>query len=71
MNVWVSVKKSLPDKGRTVDIYILEYNERWTDYTYFENYGGQMGNNFFDPVAGGLTCVRNATHWMYTPEKPR
>lgn len=67
---WISVKKSLPKKGRTVDIYIEDYEERWTDYVYIENYGGQAGNSFFEPVHGGITCITNATHWMYSPEKP-
>lgn len=68
---WISVKDSLPKEGETVDIYIAEYDERWINYSYFKDYNGQKHNNFFDPVNGGINCVTNATHWMYSPNAPK
>ena len=28
------------------------------------------GNVFYDPAEYGVTCVRDATHWMPTPDAP-
>lgn len=68
---WISVKDKLPKEGDVVDIYIKDYDERWTNYSYTRNYNGQKGNNFFAPNKSGLCCVRNASHWMYVPEHPK
>jgi len=68
---WVSVKDSLPEEGDDVDIYIQQYDERWTDYKYIRNHLNQQGNDFFEPNKGGLCTVRNASHWMYVPEPPK
>lgn len=68
---WISVKDKLPEEVDLVDIYIEEYDERWTGYKYLKDHKGQTGNCFFEPVGGGLCCVRNVSHWMYVPESPK
>jgi hypothetical protein len=70
MSQWVSVEDRMPENGEIVDVYISKYEERHCNYEYTRDYNGQLGNNFFDPISGGLSCIRNASHWMYAPEPP-
>lgn len=71
MTNWISIKDQLPKENDIVDIYIKDYDERWTDYRYLKDYKGQKDNSFFDPIRGGLCYVRNVSHWMYVPETPK
>lgn len=70
MSQWISVQEAVPDAERIVDVYISKNDERWCNYEYIRDYNGKPGNNFFDPIHGGLCCIRNASHWMYAPEPP-
>lgn len=69
---WISCKDRLPGKDQIVDIWCR--NRRMSDYTYRRNYGGQRGNDFFDPTKGGICCLRidreENMHWMPIPEPP-
>ena len=67
---WISMKKKKPTVGEPVDIYSSDHG-RLTNYRYVKNYGGQRGNNFFEPVEDGYCVVRSATHWMNIPEEPK
>lgn len=68
---WISVKDRLPEEGAVVDVYIKDYDERWTNYTYIRDYNKKKGNDFFNPNRSGLCCIRNASHWMYIPDSPK
>lgn len=71
MTNWISIKDQLPKENDVVDIYIKDYDERWTGYNYIKEHEGQKDNSFFQPIKSGLCYVRNATHWMYVPESPK
>lgn len=71
MSEWIKVKDRMPKEGQHVDIWAGEHhNCRMTDYVLIKNYAGQKGNDFFEPISSGITCVRCATHWMPLPEPP-
>ena len=42
MTNWISVKDQLPEENDVVDIYIKDYDERWTDYKYLKDYKKDM-----------------------------
>ena len=73
---WISVKDRLPEIGEIVDLW--DGKRRHTEYKINISYNGQIGNDFFSPVRGGVTVIRyhgesyytNATHWMPLPEPP-
>ena len=66
MSVWISIKDRLPKKGKCVDVYHPEHG-RLTNYSM----EGTKKNRYFRAVKGGLTCVRDVTHWMLEPEAPK
>ena len=66
---WIETTKKLPRKNQIVDVFVN--GNRWTDYIYTRNYGGTKGNDFFEPTKGGVSCIRDASHWMYPPKPPK
>jgi len=66
---WIRVDERLPDEGQIVDIWYA--GRRETDYRHVRDYGGQPGNDFFDPIGAGVLCVRKATHWRPRPTRPK
>lgn len=68
---WIPISEQLPPEGVTVDLW--DGAQRYPDYQLTMNYGGVTGNNFFQPVRGGISVIRydrsayytNATHWMH------
>ena len=77
MDNWIKVEDRLPKAGQEVDIWYD--GKRLPSYKLVRNYGGQKGNDFFDPVISGIVCIRpaydvddghGATHWMPLPEPP-
>ena len=65
---WISVDDKKPRAGKTVDIWAD--NKRMANYCYVKNGSGNRGNNFFQPIHCGISCVRNATHWRFPPDPP-
>ena len=66
MSNWIKTSERLPESEAIVDIYIESSGERWCNYKLVND---QTGHHFI-PVSSGLCYVTNATHWMYSPEKP-
>ena len=76
---WINIDKKLPSVNQIVDLW--DGHQRHCNYKLVKNYGGTRGNNFFDPVFGGVACIRyggephytNATHWIVVtpPRKER
>jgi hypothetical protein len=62
MSEWIKVSERLPDEGQTVCIFY--HGEICYGYRYRRNYAEKKGNDFFEPVRAGYSCVREATHWM-------
>lgn len=71
-NDWISLKKREPKKQEPVIIYSPEpqygilYN-----YRLVKNYNGMRGNNFFEPIRSGYSCIRTVTHWRPLLKPPR
>ena len=70
MAEWIRIEDGLPEDGEIVDIY-HDSHGRLCNYEYVKAYNGDKSNNFFDPVEGGICCVRDATHWMPLPQSPK
>lgn len=58
--------ETAPKDGTQIDLWSPEHG-RLADY-FRVNWA--KGNIFYDPVHSGVTCVRDATHWMPPPAKP-
>jgi len=68
MSDWRPIKTA-PNDGTMVDLYVASRKERLTNYCLTAN--NKMTDWFYEPVYGGRTCVRDATHWMPLPEPPK
>ena len=65
---WIKYKDKTPKDQEVVDIFYC--GKRETDYVYNKNYNTK-GNNFFEAVNSGYTCVRDADYWMHRPKPPK
>lgn len=74
---WIPVEERMPENGEEVDVWYR--GERCPRYRFIRDHGGKAGNNFFDPVVGGIVCIRpiydvsdeyGATHWKPLPSPP-
>jgi len=69
MNKWKPIKQEF-DNGVILDIF-SKSEGRLCNYRFSKNAYRTKGNNFFEPVVCGPSCVRDATHWMPIPENPK
>ncbi|MDU9415531.1 DUF551 domain-containing protein [Pseudomonas sp. zfem005] len=67
---WIKCSERMPEAGVTVDIWSRKHAQRLANYQLVRNYGGKQGNDFFEPVYSGYSCIRDASHWMPLPEEP-
>lgn len=77
MDKWIKVEDRMPDAGRPVDVFMG--GRRHCNYRLIVNYNDTPGNDFFEPLHGGISCIRPkksdddilcATHWMDVPLPP-
>lgn len=68
MAEWQSMDSRIWCDGDVVDLWHPELG-RLPGYRYYKDYCSK-GNNFFDPISSGYTCIRDATHWMPIPAPP-
>jgi hypothetical protein len=66
---WIKIEERKFRSGDIVDIWSKWYG-RLADYRFAKDYGGQKGNDFFEPSKCGPACIRDATHFMYIPKDP-
>jgi hypothetical protein len=71
MSEWIKCSERMPNPGEPVDLWVGGNKGcRLANYRLVKNYGGKAGNDFFEPVESGISCVRNFSHWQPLPAPP-
>lgn len=65
-SMWRPIEEA-PKDGAPVDLWSPEHGGRLTNYRFVWL---TKDNQFFEPIEGGYTCVRDATHFMPLPAPP-
>lgn len=65
MSEWKPIETA-PKSPRVIDIW----SKRHGRLANYRRVKWGKDNVFYDPVQGGVCCIRDATHWMPLPEPP-